>query len=145
MAETGFDSTRYKWRKVEGEPGLGYKVHHDYTILGYDLEAGTLDMLVLKVLSRGTQHGYGIVRAIQAGTDAVLNVEEGALYPALHRMEKRGWLSGVWGRSEHGRRARFYDLTAVGKKRLTEEVATWERSSQAISRLLQNASVELPG
>lgn len=97
---------------------------------------GTLDALILKGLSRGARHGYGIARWLEERTDEVLKVEEGSLYPALYRLEKRGWIEAEWGRSELGRRAKFYRLTAVGEARLAAEVEQWERFSAAVSRVL---------
>lgn len=102
-----------------------------------DLLQGTLDMLILQVLTLGRMHGYAIVRRIQQTTDDVLVVEEGSLYPALHRMQKRGWIEAEWGLSENNRRAKYYHLTPTGKKQLAREVSTWERFSQATSKVLQ--------
>lgn len=102
-----------------------------------DLLQGTLDMLILQVLTLGRMHGYAIVRRIQQTTDDVLVVEEGSLYPALHRMQKRGWIEAEWGLSENNRRAKYYHLTPAGKKQLVREVSTWERFSQATSKVLQ--------
>jgi len=101
-----------------------------------DLLPGTLDVLILKTLSAGTEHGYGIARKIQATSRDVLEVEEGSLYPALHRMERKGWIKPAWGLSESNRRAKFYSLTRSGKKRLAEETATWKTFSVAVSRVL---------
>src|ERR1044071_5253626 len=102
-----------------------------------DLVQGTLDMLILKILTRGAMHGYGIVESIHQTSDDVLRVEEGALYPALHRLELRGLLSAEWGLSENNRRAKYYRLTAAGRKHLTEEASSWSRLSGAISRIMQ--------
>ncbi len=104
-----------------------------------DLVQGTLDMLILKALTRGAMHGYGVMEFIQETSDDVLRVEEGALYPALHRLELRGLLSAEWGVSENKRRAKFYALTASGKKYLVEEASSWERLSGAIARVMQTA------
>ncbi|HYW48102.1 MAG TPA: PadR family transcriptional regulator [Bryobacteraceae bacterium] len=104
-----------------------------------DLVQGTLDMLVLKTLSRGAMHGYGIVESIQQSSDDILRVEEGALYPALHRLELRGLLAADWGMSENNRRAKYYRLTAVGRKYLAEEASNWARLSGAVSRVMQTA------
>lgn len=101
-----------------------------------DLLPGTLDMLVLKTLKPGPKHGYGIARRLQQASDDVLVVEEGSLYPALHRMERRGWIQSEWGASEANRRAKFYRLTADGRKQLAEQSAAWERMSTAIARVL---------
>ena len=101
------------------------------------LVQGTLDMLILKALSRGTMHGYSIAEFIEAGSEDVLRVEEGALYPALHRLELRGLVSAEWGVSDNNRRAKYYRLTAAGRKRLAEESSSWERLSAAIARVMQ--------
>jgi PadR family transcriptional regulator, regulatory protein PadR len=100
---------------------------------------GTLDMLILKALTRGAAHGYTIAEFIQQSSDDILRVEEGALYPALHRLELRGLLQGEWGVSDNNRRAKFYRLTAAGRKHLAEEASTWGRLSTAITRVMQNA------
>jgi transcriptional regulator len=104
-----------------------------------DLMQGTLDMLILKALSRTAMHGYDITEFIQRSSDDVLLVEEGALYPALHRLELRGLLNSEWGLSANNRRAKFYRLTAAGRKYLTEETASWNRLSGAVSRVIQTA------
>ena len=101
-----------------------------------ELIRGTLDVLVLKTLSWGPLHGYGISRAIRAATDDALQVEEGALYPALRRLEKRGLLQGSWGVTDTGRDARFYELTAAGRAHLEGEVESWRRYVDAMSRVL---------
>ena len=100
---------------------------------------GTLDMLVLKSLTRGAMHGYSIAEFIQQTSDDILRVEEGALYPALHRLELRGLLNSGWGVSENNRRAKYYRLTAAGRKHLASEAATWGRLSGAIARVMQTA------
>src|SRR5215469_18300769 len=104
-----------------------------------DLVQGTLDMLVLKALSRGPKHGYAVAEWIQESTDDVLRVEEGALYPALHRLELRGLLASEWGVSDNNRRAKYYHLTAAGRKRLAAETEHWGRMAGAIARILQTA------
>jgi PadR family transcriptional regulator, regulatory protein PadR len=101
-----------------------------------ELLHGTLDTLVLKTLAAGRLHGYGIARAIEDGTDRVVDVEEGSLYPALYRMEKKGWIEAEWGISELGRRAKFYRLTPKGRKQLAAQAAEWARFAGAVSRLL---------
>jgi PadR family transcriptional regulator PadR len=98
---------------------------------------GTLDMLVLKTLAIGPQHGYGIARRIEQVSQEVLQVEEGSLYPALHRMEKKGWVSAEWGLSESNRKAKFYRLTRPGRRRLTAETESWERVSAAIGEVMR--------
>lgn len=104
-----------------------------------ELMQGTLDMLILKTLARGPQHGYGIVEHIQSHSEDVLRVEEGALYPALHRLELRGLLAAEWGVSENNRRAKYYRLTAEGRKQLDEETAYWIRMAAAIGRIMETA------
>ena len=104
-----------------------------------DLMQGTLELLILKTLSRGTMHGYGIAQHIHQAVDDVLRIEDGSLYPALYRMEERGWLQSKWGVSENNRRAKFYSLTRSGRKQLAGECDNWERVSRAISRILQTA------
>ena len=102
-----------------------------------ELLQGTLDLLILKSLNRGQRHGYDIVEHIQQTSEEVLRVEEGALYPALHRLELRGLLASEWGLSENSRRAKYYKLTAAGRKQLTAETEYWSRMSAAIARVLQ--------
>jgi transcriptional regulator len=104
-----------------------------------ELLPGTLDMLILKALSRGPLHGYAVAQFIQDSSHDVLRVEEGALYPALHRLELRGLLRSEWGASENNRRAKFYRLTAVGRRELESEAAYWNRVAAAISRVMQTA------
>ena len=102
-----------------------------------ELLPGTLDMLVLRTLVIGPQHGYAIVRRLQQTSEGVLQVEEGSLYPALHRMEKHGWVRSAWGESEAGRRARYYRLTAAGRRELEQRARSWERMSEAIGMVLR--------
>ena len=97
-----------------------------------ELIQGTLDMLVLKTLSIGTNHGYGIARRIRQTSEDVLRVEEGSLYPALHRLEKRGFITAEWRRSESNRRAKYYALTSAGRKRLTDTTEEWTRLSLSL-------------
>jgi PadR family transcriptional regulator PadR len=104
-----------------------------------DLLQGTLALLVLKTLARGPLHGYGITLHIQMVSKDFLRVEEGSLYPALHRMEQDGWVSAEWGLSENNRRARFYRLTAKGHRQLAEEEKNWERLTQAVAHVLSFA------
>ena len=101
-----------------------------------DLLQGTLDVLVLKTLTWGPMHGYTVARSLQQLTHDVLRIEEGSLYPALHRMERRGWIASEWGLSENNRRARFYKLTAEGRRQLRTEASTWSVFSQAVSKVL---------
>lgn len=102
-----------------------------------ELVQGTLDMLILQTLRWGAQHGYGIAQAIRSGSGDVLQVETGSLYPALHRLEKQGWIKSEWRTSENKQRAKYYQLTAAGKKQLASEGERWSRVSAAIARLMQ--------
>jgi len=102
-----------------------------------DLMQGTLELLILKTLSRDSMHGYGIAQRIHEAADDLLKIEDGSLYPALYRMEERGWITSEWDVSENNRRAKFYKLTKAGRKQLEAESANWNRISQAISRILQ--------
>src|SRR5438874_7418746 len=104
-----------------------------------DLLQGTLGILILKALLSGPAHGYGIARWVEATTDDVLRIEEGSLYPALRRLEDRAWVRSEWGLSENNRRARFYTITAAGRKHLRSEAAVWLRYSQAVTRVLRSA------
>lgn len=104
-----------------------------------DLFPGTLDLLILKTLTRAPLHGYGIALAIKRLSDEVLTVEEGSLYPALQRLLLRGWLKAEWRMTETNRRARYYTLTAAGRKQLGVELSEFERMIAAIGRVLQNA------
>ncbi len=104
-----------------------------------DLMQGTLDMLVLRTLVWGEQHGYGIAQAIRAGSGEVLQVETGSLYPALHRLEKQAWIKSEWKHTEHNQRAKFYKLTAAGKKQLAIESSRWDQLTAAIGRLMNPA------
>ena len=97
---------------------------------------GTLDMLILRTLVLGPAHGHTIAEAIERTSENALEVEQGSLYPALHRLEDRGWLSSEWGVSENNRKAKFYQITRHGQKLLAEQEATWVRLSAAVSRVL---------
>lgn len=101
-----------------------------------DLVQGTLDLLILKTLALGPMHGWAVGQRIQQISNGVLQVQQGSLYPALHRLEQQGWISAEWGDSENNRRAKYYALTRAGKKRLGEELANWERLSAAIALVL---------
>src|SRR5512142_2483621 len=101
-----------------------------------ELLQGTLDLLILRTLIFGSQHGQGIARAIQQTSDEELLVEHGALYPALQRLEERGWISAKWGVSANNRKARFYSLTAAGRRQLVKETSKWKRLASAIARVL---------
>lgn len=104
-----------------------------------DILQGTLGLLVLKTLARGPMHGYAITLQIQMLSRDILRVEEGSLYPALHRMAQDGWISAEWGLSENNRRARYYQLTAAGRKQLAIEEKSWARLTQAVADVLQFA------
>jgi PadR family transcriptional regulator, regulatory protein PadR len=106
-----------------------------------ELLQGTLDLLILRTLIFGAEHGQGIARAIQQTSDKELLVEHGALYPALQRLEERGWISAKWGTSTNNRKARFYSLTAVGRKQLAKETTKWNRLTAAIARILASEEV----
>jgi transcriptional regulator len=103
-----------------------------------DLLQGTLDLLILRTLAAGPKHGWGISQSIQAVTRDVLQVNQGSLYPALHRLEQQGLIEAEWGNSENNRQARFYQLTRTGRKQLTEETRNWERLSEAVARVLSS-------
>ena len=102
-----------------------------------DLLQGTLDLLVLQTLAGGARHGYQIARAIKERSDDVLQVEEGALYPALHRIEGRGWIEASWGLSENNRRAKFYALTPEGRAALDEQARGWDEYVAAVARVMR--------
>ena len=104
-----------------------------------DLLQGTLDMLILKTVALRPIHGYGISLRIQQISKEVLQVQQGSLYPALHRLEKRGWLEATWGESDKGRQAKFYRLSARGKKQLRVEESNWQRLSQAVGLVMRTA------
>ena len=106
---------------------------------GSDLYLGTLDVRILKALSWGPQHGYGIGRWIRQTTDDALAVQEGALYPALHRLQRRGWLDDEWGVTETGREAKYYRLTPTGRRQLRSEVERWRAYARAVSAALDAA------
>ncbi|MBL8137166.1 MAG: PadR family transcriptional regulator [Acidobacteria bacterium] len=105
-----------------------------------DLLQGTLDMLILRTLQWGSQHGHGIGQMIRTQSDDLLKIETGSLYPALHRLEKRGWLSSKWGISEANQRAKYYALTAAGKAQLVREQDRWTQLVTAIGRIMQPAA-----
>lgn len=107
-----------------------------------ELLQGTLDMLILQALRWAPQHGYGIAQAIRAGSGDLLQVETGSLYPALHRLEKQGWIKSDWKISEHNQRAKYYQLTAAGKKQLNSERSRWNQMSAAIAGLMNPGESE---
>ncbi|HEX7359722.1 MAG TPA: PadR family transcriptional regulator [Bryobacteraceae bacterium] len=104
-----------------------------------ELLQGTLDMLILKIVALGPVHGYGISLRIHQISKEVLQVQQGSLYPALHRLERRGWLDATWGESENGRQAKFYKLSAKGRKQLAKEEANWQRLAGAVALIMQMA------
>lgn len=101
-----------------------------------DVLRGTLDLMVLKALSWGPTHGYGVLRWIRQTTDETLQVEDGALYPALHRLERKGWIESEWGISNNNRRAKYYALTTEGRRQLRTELKTWARFSGALEKIV---------
>ena len=101
-----------------------------------DLLQGTLDMLILKTLALGSMHGFGVSQRIRQLSRDVLDVQQGSLYPALHRLERRGWIRAHWGTSDNNRRARFYELTRVGRRQLEDETRSWERLAAAVQQVL---------
>jgi PadR family transcriptional regulator PadR len=104
-----------------------------------DLLQGTLDMLILKTLSGGPMHGWGVSQRIEEVSREVLKVNQGSLYPALYRLEKRGWVASEWGTSEHNRRAKFYRLTRSGTRQLEKETRNWERLLGAVTRVMETS------
>jgi PadR family transcriptional regulator, regulatory protein PadR len=108
-----------------------------------DLLQGTLDMLILRVVANGPVHGYGISLRIRQISKEVINVQQGSLYPALHRLEKRGWLAAEWGDTESGRQAKFYRLSAQGRRQLAKEESNWNRLSEAVALILATAHQEV--
>src|SRR4051812_38571059 len=104
-----------------------------------DLIPGTLDMLILKTVSRGSMHGYAVAQSIHELSEDVLRLQEGALYPALHRLEVRGLLRSSWGVSDNNRRAKYYTITAQGRRALNDEHESWNRVAAAIARIMQSA------
>lgn len=107
-----------------------------------DLLQGTLDLLILQTLLFGPRHGHAVAKSIEQTSQDVLRVDHGSLYPALQRLERRGWITAEWGTSENNRRARYYQLTAAGRKQLAAETSKWERLSEAIARILQPQAEE---
>jgi transcriptional regulator len=107
-----------------------------------DLLQGTLDLLILRTLLLGPKHGHNIAHLIQQTSGDVLRVDHGSLYPALQRLERRGWIAAKWGASENNRRAKYYSLTADGRKQLVAETTKWERLAEAIARVLNPAREE---
>jgi transcriptional regulator len=106
-----------------------------------DVLKGTLDLMILKALSWGPTHGYGVTKWIRQTTDGTLDIDDGALYPALHRLERRGWIGAEWGVSENNRRAKYYQLTAAGEQQLRREVRSWARFAEALTKIV-NATAQ---
>lgn len=104
-----------------------------------DLLQGTLDLLILRTLVLAPMHGWGIAQRVLQASSEVLSIQQGSLYPALHRLERRGWISAKWGVSENNRRAKFYELTRTGKRQLEVETETWRKLSVAIGQVLEGA------
>src|SRR5579872_4824577 len=116
-----------------------YQMPRRESPLQSEMLQGTLDMLVLRTLVLGPAHGHTIAHAIERGSEEVLQVEHGSLYPALHRLEDRGWIASFWGTSDNNRKARYYRLTKKGKEQLTEQTNRWEELVRAIGRILKPA------
>jgi len=104
-----------------------------------DLPQGTVDLLILRTLALGPQHGWGISERIHQVSNNVLQIQQGSLYPALHRLERRGWIKAHWGASENNRRAKFYELTKSGRKQLATEKGDWKKLAAAIAQVLETA------
>src|SRR3984957_12376769 len=104
-----------------------------------DLPQGTLDLLILRTLALGPQHGWAISERVQQVSSDVLQIQQGSLYPALHRLERRGWIKSNWGTSDNNRRAKFYELTPAGKKQLTLETESWRKLTVAVTQILESA------
>lgn len=106
---------------------------------GIDLPQGTLDLLILRTLSLGPNHGWAISERIHQISSKVLQVQQGSLYPALHRLERRGWIKARWGASDNNRRAKYYELTTAGRKQLETEKSQWKKLSEAVAQVLEGA------
>lgn len=115
----------------------GVDNHREAPIKPVDLVQGTLDLLILKSLQLEAQHGWAIARRIKQMSSDVLSVQQGSLYPALHRLENQGWIAAAWGTSELGRRAKYYSLTRAGRRQLEKETASWERLAAAITQVVR--------
>jgi PadR family transcriptional regulator PadR len=122
---------------IDTKTGYGVDNHREAAIKPVDLVQGTLDLLILKSLQLEAQHGWAIARRIKQMSSDVLNVQQGSLYPALHRLEHQGWISATWGVSEQNRRAKFYALTRAGRRQLEKEAAAWERLATAITQVVR--------
>ena len=104
-----------------------------------DLPQGTLDLLILRTLALGSRHGWAISERVQQISSDILKIQQGSLYPALHRLERRGWIKATWGTSENNRRAKYYDLTAKGRKQLESETDSWRKLTAAVAQILESA------
>jgi PadR family transcriptional regulator, regulatory protein PadR len=104
-----------------------------------DLPQGTLDLLILRTLSAGAQHGWAVSERVQQMSSDVLRIQQGSLYPALHRLERRGWIKAKWGTSDNNRRAKYYELTKSGAKQLEQETETWRKLTVAVAQVLEGA------
>jgi transcriptional regulator len=104
-----------------------------------ELPQGTLDLLILKTLALGPQHGWAISERVQQVSSDVLQIQQGSLYPALHRLERRGWIKAEWGASENNRKAKFYELTRAGQKQLAAEESAWKKMTAAVGQILESA------
>ena len=107
--------------------------------LNIDLPQGTLDLLILRTLSLSPQHGWAISERVQQVSSDVLRIQQGSLYPALHRLERRGWIKARWGISENNRRAKYYELTRIGRKQLETETEAWHKLTAAVAQILESA------
>jgi PadR family transcriptional regulator PadR len=103
-----------------------------------DLPQGTLDLLILRTLALGPQHGWAISERVQQLSSDVLQIQQGSMYPALHRLERRGWIKAKWGTSDNNRRAKYYELTAAGKKQLAVETDSWQKMTAAVTQILES-------
>lgn len=131
---------RFRWLPLTayGTRSTCHRLNRILAMPKIDLLQGTLDMLILRVINTGSMHGWGIAQRIEVLSDQRLNVEEGSLYPALYRLEQNGWTKAEWGQSENKRRARFYKLTAAGRKQLEAEKRNWHELSGAIGQIMDS-------
>src|SRR5262244_288289 len=126
-------------RMLSSRSSTGASMPRSHSPLQSEMVQGTLDMLILRTLVLGPAHGQTIAHAIERGSEEVLQVEHGSLYPALHRLQNRGWIAAFWGTSENNRRAKYYRLTPQGKKQLAAQTSRWEQVVRAIGRILNPA------
>ena len=108
-------------------------------MVSIELPQGTLDLLILRTLAVGAQHGWAISERVQQVSSDVLRIQQGSLYPALHRLERRGWIKARWGTSDHNRRAKYYELTRAGRKQLEKEEESWRKLAAAVAQVLESA------